>query len=115
MRIIQVTEQLSENTQQLIDRVREAEVAYLDLQFTDVTGMIKTVQIPVRQLESALTQGVWFDGSAIEGFARVAESDMYLRPDPTTFAVIPWEKSTYKIGRLICDVVTPTGEPFPGD
>jgi glutamine synthetase len=110
-----VVEQLIENADQLLVRVQEAEVTYLDLQFTDVTGIIKTVQIPVRQLESALAQGVWFDGSAIEGFARVAESDMYLRPDPTTFAILPWEKGDHKIGRLICDVYTPTGEAFPGD
>src|SRR5450631_2516576 len=78
-------------------------------------GMMKAVQIPARQLDTAFTQGTWFDGSAIEGFARVAESDMYLRPDPTTFAVLPWENDSTKIGRLICDVFTPTGEPFPGD
>ncbi len=103
------------DAQQLLDRVHEAHIAYLDLQFTDVTGIIKTVQIQVRQLQNALEHGVWFDGSAIEGFARVAESDMYLRPDPTTFAILPWEKGDHPIGRLICDVYTPTGEPFPGD
>src|SRR5258708_762952 len=75
--------------------------------------MVKMVQMPVRQVERAFTEGIWFDGSAIEGFARVAESDMYLQPDPTTFAIIPW--ATRPIGRLICDVYTPTGEPFPGD
>ncbi|MHB8625151.1 MAG: glutamine synthetase family protein [Aggregatilineales bacterium] len=101
-----------------IDRVirqaQEAVLAYVDLQFTDVIGLVKTVTIPSRQMAAALMQGVWFDGSAIEGFARVAESDMYLRPDPTTFAVIPWEADR-RIGRLICNVYTPGGEPFPGD
>jgi len=89
-------------------------LAYIDLQFTDVTGLVKTVTIPARQLEAALKQGVWFDGSSVEGFARVAESDMYLRPDPNTFAVIPWETDR-RIGRLICNVYTPDGEPFAGD
>jgi glutamine synthetase len=101
-----------------IDRVirlaQETALAYVDLQFTDVTGLVKTVTIPARQLASALAQGVWFDGSAIEGFARVAESDMYLRPDPATFSLIPWE-SDQRIGRLICNVYTPSSEPFPGD
>jgi glutamine synthetase len=106
---------LTDDAQQVISRVQESGIAYLDLQFTDVTGIIKTVQIPARQLENAFRQGIWFDGSAIEGFARVAESDMYLRPDPATFGVLPRENGEKRIGRLICDVYTPTGEPFPGD
>jgi len=110
-----VTAQLSEEAQKVIARVQEAEIAYLDLQFTDVTGIIKTVQIPARQLEQSFMHGTWFDGSAIEGFARIAESDMYLRPDAATFALLPWEQQEDKIGRLICDVYTPTGEPFAGD
>ncbi|MCC7447014.1 MAG: glutamine synthetase [Anaerolineae bacterium] len=108
-------ETLADEAQHVIARVQEAGIAYIDLQFTDVTGIIKAVQIPARQVEAAFTQGIWFDGSAIEGFARVAESDMYLRPDPATFAVLPWETSPQRIGRLICDVYTPNGEPFPGD
>src|SRR5260221_10425630 len=107
--------QLADDAQQVIDRVRELGIAYLDLQFTDVTGISKTVQIPARQLEIAFTEGIWFDGSAIEGFARVAESDMYLRPDPPTLAILPWERQNQRIARLICDVYTPTGDPFPGD
>src|SRR5258708_16208930 len=106
---------LSDEARHVLARVQEAKIAYLDLQFTDVTGIIKTVQIPARQLELAFREGIWFDGSAIEGFARVAESDMYLRPDASTFAILPWESHERKIGRLICDVYSPTGEPFPGD
>ncbi len=105
---------LTTEVQSVLDKAAQASIAYLDLQFTDVTGLVKTVTIANRQLETALTQGIWFDGSAIEGFARVAESDMYLRPDPATFAVTPWEKDR-RIGRLICNVYTPTGDPFPGD
>ncbi|HLY27302.1 MAG TPA: glutamine synthetase family protein [Aggregatilineales bacterium] len=110
-----MTVHLAEETQHLLARIQEIGVAYLDLQFTDVTGIIKTVQIPARQLEAAFKQGIWFDGSALEGFARVAESDMYLRPDAATFAVLPWEQNGQRMGRLICDVYTPTGEPFAGD
>ncbi|MBX3065840.1 MAG: glutamine synthetase [Anaerolineae bacterium] len=77
--------------------------------------MVKAVQIPVRQLEASFAEGTWFDGSALEGFARVAESDMYLRPDPNTYALLPWESDEHRIARLICDVYTPTGEPFAGD
>jgi glutamine synthetase len=104
---------LSKEAQSVIARARDENIRHVDLHFTDVTGMVKAVQIPARQLEVAFTQGIWFDGSALEGFARVAESDMYLMPDPTTFAIIPWEKD--HIARLICDVYSPTGEPFPGD
>lgn len=107
--------ELSDQAQQVISRIREDGVTHLDLQFTDVTGMVKAVQIPVRQLETAFRQGIWFDGSALEGFARIAESDMYLRPDPLTYAILPWEKDHQRVGRLICDVYTPTGEPFSGD
>src|SRR5215831_19044304 len=107
--------QLSDEAQTVIARVQEANIAYIDLQFTDVTGIMKTVQIPARQLDVAFKDGTWFDGSAIEGFARVAESDMYLRPDPSTLAILPWEMQNQRIARLICDVYTPTGEPFPGD
>jgi glutamine synthetase len=106
---------LSDSAQQLIEQVNEQRIAYLELQFTDVTGMSKSVQAPARQLAQALRDGVWFDGSAIEGFARVAELDMYLRPDASTFAVYPWGADGRRVGRVICDVYTPNGEPYAGD
>jgi len=79
--------ELTQEAQHVLTRVEEAQVAYIDLQFTDVTGIIKTLQIPASQLAATFAEGTWFHGSAIEGFARVAEADMYLRPDPTTFAI----------------------------
>ena len=84
---------LSDEAQHVLARVHEAKIAYLDLQFTDVTGISKTVQIPARQLEIAFTEGIWFDGSAIEGFARVAESAVrsVLRSSP---AVAPRSQSS---------------------
>jgi glutamine synthetase len=106
---------LSEPAQHVIAQVNEQGVTHLDLQFTDVTGMVKAVQLPARQLQTAFENGVWFDGSALEGFARVAESDMYLRPDPSTYAILPWEAGDRRIARLICDVYTPAGDPFAGD
>jgi glutamine synthetase len=96
-------------------RAEEAQVRYIDLQFTDIFGVIKSVTIPIKQLPGALENGVWFDGSAIEGFARVAEHDMYLVPDPSTFSVIPWTGGSEKTARLICWVYTPRGERFSGD
>lgn len=106
---------LSDTERAVLERAQRDNISYIDLQFTDITGMVKVVQIPVRQLEHALTHGVWFDGSALEGFARVAESDMYLRPDPLTYTPITWERGPQHVARFICDVYTPTGEPFPGD
>lgn len=96
-------------------RAEEAQVRYIDLQFTDIFGVIKSVTIPIKQLPGALENGVWFDGSAIEGFARVAEHDMYLVPDTSTFSVIPWTSGSEKTARLICWVYTPRGERFSGD
>ena len=101
-----------------LKQIRHDDVRSIDLQFTDVTGMIKTVTIDASHLPTAVEQGVWFDGSAVEGFARVAESDMYLMPDLATFAVLPWETQHPEIGRtarVFCDVYTPNGQPFAGD
>jgi glutamine synthetase len=101
---------------QIRDLVKEQHVEFLNLQFTDIVGIIKNVTIPVSQIEDMLDHGVWFDGSSIEGFARIAESDMYLVPDLDTYAVIPWDSEPgMQTARFICDVYTPKGDPFPGD
>jgi glutamine synthetase len=101
--------------QQTLDRAQQESVRFVNLQFTDVVGMVKSVTIPVHQFEDCIDHGKWFDGSSIEGFARIAESDMYLDPDLTTFSVIPWERGQDTTAKVICDVYTPEGEPFPGD
>jgi glutamine synthetase len=96
---------------------------FVSLQFTDIVGQVKSVQVPMHQLEEAVEHGKWFDGSSIEGFARIAESDMFLVPDLATFAPIPWEpgrdvdgkERTTGAARVICDVFTPNGDPFAGD
>jgi len=77
-------------------------------------GNVKTITVPVSQLENAMENGVWFDGSSIQGFVRISESDMFLRPDLSTFAIIPWLNSTHGTARFVCDVFTPNGETFVG-
>ena len=99
----------------LLARVEQNRVKFIDLQFTDVVGMVKNVTIPAKELPDVLSNGIWFDGSSIEGFARVAESDMHLRPDLTTFAIIPWLTGEDATARLICNVYTPDGQAFQGD
>lgn len=99
----------------LLERVHERGVSFIRLQFTDILGIPKNVEIPSARLEEALERGIAFDGSSIEGFVRISESDMYLQPDPESFALYPWSKEGRRTARLICDVYTPAGEPFPGD
>lgn len=105
----------SDQISDILARSEQNQIKFIDLQFTDVVGVVKNVTIPVHQLPAALENGIWFDGSSIEGFARVAESDMHLRPDTSTFAIIPWLKGEEATARLICNVFTPDGQPFPGD
>lgn len=92
-------------------------VAFVDLQFTDFLGNLKNCTIPSYRLEDALVRGVWMDGSSIEGFARIHESDMFLMPDPETYALLPWRNNVEsgRVARLICDVYQPNHEPFEGD
>ncbi|MBW2984659.1 glutamine synthetase family protein [Candidatus Woesearchaeota archaeon] len=102
-------------TKQVLDKAAEDNVKFIQLQFTDLHGMVKSVNIPVERLEEAFEKGIWFDGSSIEGFTRICESDMFLKPDPETYAVLPWESTSKSTARLICDVFTPDGKPFEGD
>jgi glutamine synthetase len=100
---------------QLLARVKEDEVKFISLQFTDVTGTVKSVDIPVMRLQDALEDGVWFDGSSVEGFARIQESDMRLVPDIDTYAVLPWTLPELRRARIFCEIYQPDGKPFPGD
>jgi glutamine synthetase len=94
---------------------KEENVKYIRLQFTDLLGIIKNVEIPVSQLEKALDNKMMFDGSSIEGFVRIEESDMYLYPDLDTWVVFPWTAEKGKVARIICDIYNPDGTPFEGD
>jgi glutamine synthetase len=101
--------------QAVLEQVKKDEIKFITLQFTDLLGVIKEVILPVERLEGALTDGVWFDGSSIEGFARIQESDLYLVPDAATYAVVPWLTEDGKTARLICDIYRSDGKPFAGD
>ena len=94
---------------------KEENVKYIRLQFTDILGTIKNVEIPVSQLEKALDNKMMFDGSSIEGFVRIEESDMYLYPDLDTWVIFPWTSEKGKVARLICDIYDTEGNPFEGD
>ena len=99
----------------IIRIVEEEDVEFIRLQFTDMFGMLKNVALTASQLERALDNRCMFDGSAIDGFVRIEESDMYLYPDYDTFEIFPWRPQQGKVARLICDVYRPNGEPFEGD
>ncbi|MFO1441698.1 type I glutamate--ammonia ligase [Bacillus sp. Bva_UNVM-123] len=103
-------------TKEDIKRISEEEnVKFIRLQFTDILGTIKNVEIPISQLEKALENKMMFDGSSIEGFVRIEESDMYLFPDLDTWVVFPWTAEKGKVARLICDIYNADGTPFQGD
>ena len=108
---------LTAKEQAVLDEIDEKGVDFLRLQFTDILGVVKNVAVPARQAEKAFTEGIYFDGSSIEGFVRIQESDMRLKPDPDTFAILPWRNTSEgAAARMICDVInTSTGEPFEGD
>ncbi|MGD8792748.1 MAG: type I glutamate--ammonia ligase [Anaerolineae bacterium] len=101
--------------EEIVRRATDEGIEFISLQFTDIVGIVKSVIIPINELEKVLECGQWFDGSSVEGFARIAESDMYLVPDLDTYAVIPWQRQRNATARLICDVYTPGGLPFEGD
>ncbi|KAB2951589.1 type I glutamate--ammonia ligase [Heliorestis acidaminivorans] len=98
----------------VLEQAREHQVKFVRLQFSDIFGIPKNVSIPVEQLPKALDGDIAFDGSSIDGFVRIEESDMMLKPDPSTFTVFPWTPKESKVARLICDVALPDGQPFMG-
>src|SRR3990172_8210546 len=90
-------------------------VKFIRFWFTDILGMLKSFAITVEELEQALAEGMGFDDSSIEGFARIDEIDMIAMPDPTTFAILPWRPKEDAVARMFCDVLHPDGRPFEGD
>ena len=102
--------------EEILRNAEEENVKYIRLCFTDIHGVIKNVEVPGRILERALNNEIMFDGSSIDGFVRIQEADMYLRPDFDTWMVLSWEQTTYgKVALLICDIYLPNGEAFSGD
>lgn len=98
------------------ERIAQDNVRFVMLQFTDIAGIVKSITIPVKHLDDSVKYGTWFDGSSVSGFARIHESDMYLKPDLSTYALLPWHNHTDgNTARVICDVFKPDGMPFEGD
>ncbi len=106
---------MNKQIEHVLKVVKENSINFVRLQFTDIFGIPKNVEIPAGRLEPILEKGIAFDGSSIEGFMRISESDMYLQPDPSTFAIYPWTMDSSRTARIICDVLLPDGRPFPGD
>jgi len=99
----------------IISMVRDEDVEFIRMQFTDIFGQLKNVAITASQIEKAVNNQIMIDGSSIEGFTRIHESDQYLRPDLDTFTILPWRPQNSRVARLICDVYNPDGTPFSGD
>ena len=100
---------------EIIERVKDEKVDFIDLMFSDLSGRLKSVTISPRELEDCLDNGKWFDGSSVEGFTRIHESDMLLILDPSTYILLPWPRDEKNVARIICDVHEPGKTPFAGD
>ena len=96
---------LCKNNKDVVKIVRDRNVSFIQIWFTDVLGMLKSFAITPSELEGALTEGMGFDGSSIEGFARIEESDMIAKPDPTTFQFVPWRPKDRPVARMFCDIL----------
>ncbi|MBF8266711.1 MAG: glutamine synthetase [Dehalococcoidia bacterium] len=110
-----MTKERDEAKEYVLRTVRENDVKFIRFWFTDILGTLKGFAFTSQELETALEQGAGFDGSSIEGFARIDESDMVAMPDPTTFCILPWRPKQNAVARMFCDVLTPDGKPFEGD
>ena len=95
--------------------VKDRDISFIQFWFTDVLGVLKSFAITPSELDEGLTEGMGFDGSSIEGFARIHESDMIAKPDPTTFQLVPWRSEDKPVARMFCDVLNPDGTPYEGD
>ncbi|MDP3972585.1 MAG: glutamine synthetase family protein [Candidatus Nanopelagicales bacterium] len=106
---------MDKQTEFVLRTIEERDIRFVRLWFTDVLGMLKSVAVAPAELEGAFAEGIGFDGSAIQGFARVSESDMLARPDPSTFQVLPWRGDTMGVARMFCDILMPDGSPSYAD
>src|SRR4030042_3655041 len=110
------TKSRKESKEFVLKMAKEHDVKFIRLWFTDILGMLKSFAITVEELEGALEEGMGFDGSSIQGFARIDESDMMALPDPDTFQLLPWRpREHHAVARMFCDILKPGGEPFLGD
>ncbi len=99
----------------VMELVKEYDVKFVRFWFTDILGQLKSFAVPVEELEVAFEEGMGFDGSSIQGFVGIEESDMVAKPDPTTFAILPWRPKEKAVARMFCDIYTPDGSPYEGD
>jgi len=111
----QIPDTSGASAQDILNLASKNNVRFLRLQFTDILGINKNVEVPASQFEKALAGDMMFDGSSIEGFVRIEESDMLLAPDFSTFQIFPWSDESSRVARVICDINTPDGNPFAGD
>ncbi len=109
------SENMSKQQEFVLRTIEERDIRFIRLWFTDVLGTLKSVAIAPAELEGAFEEGIGFDGSAIEGFARQFESDMLAKPDPATFSILPWRTEAPGAARMFCDITLPNGEPSPAD
>src|SRR3972149_6475733 len=116
LQLIMTDKSAAELKQEVLAMAKEHDVKFVHLWFTDILGILKSFSITVEELELALEEGMGFDGSSIEGFARIDESDMVALPDPSTFRLLPWQPREHRaVARMFCDVLMPGGKPFEGD
>jgi glutamine synthetase len=108
-------EQISKQEEFVLRTIEERDIRFIRLWFTDILGTLKSVAIAPAELDNAFAEGIGFDGSAIEGFARELESDMLAKPDPATFTILPWRAEAQGAARMFCDITLPNGEPSPAD
>ncbi len=106
---------MAKNYGDVMKKIEENDIKFIKLWFTDILGFLKSFSVPKEQIEQAFSEGIGFDGSSIEGFVRIDESDMVAIPDPSTFAVLPWRPKEKGVARMFCDIVMPDGQPFEGD
>jgi glutamine synthetase len=104
-----------ETAAKVLKKMEENDIKFVKLWFTDILGFLKSFSVPIEEMEKAFDEGIGFDGSSIEGFVRIDESDMVAIPDPSTFAILPWRPKEKGVARVFCDIVTPDGKPFEGD
>lgn len=104
-----------QNAEEVLRLVKDKNISFIQFWFTDILGLLKSFAVTPSELEEGMVEGMGFDGSSIEGFARIEESDMIARPDPTTFEMIPWRSGDQPVARMFCDILQPDGTPYPGD
>jgi glutamine synthetase len=103
------------NAEEVLRLVKDKDISFIQFWFTDILGLLKSFAVTPSELEEGMVEGMGFDGSSIEGFARIEESDMIAKPDPTTFQMIPWRSGEQPVARMFCDILQPDGSPYPGD